>query len=672
MSNDDIYTEAREKFNTIMSASQDTREECTADRRFYSIAGAQWEGSLEDQFANKPRMEFNKIHLSIIRIINEYRNNRITVNFESDTEEELAELCDGLYRYDENKSEAQEAYDNAFEEAVGGGFGAFRFTTVYKDEEDPDDDEQQIVIEPIYDADSSVFFDLDAKRQDKRDADHCFVLTSMTPAAYEREWPDQAVSTWPKQNTDGYEFDWQTPDVVYVAEYYQIELRKETIHVWTRITGEEERLTTEEHEERKEELLSVGAKLDRTKKLRVRRVKKYLMSGGGILEECGYIAGKNIPIVPVYGKRWYVDNLERCMGHVRLAKDAQRLKNMQLSKLAEISAQSSVEKPIFTPEQIAGHQHLWNEDNVENYAYLLVNPITDPNGQPIPSGPLGYSKPPVIPPALAALLQITDADIEDLLGNQQNGEQLQGNISTNTAELIQTRLDMQTYIYLSNMAKSIKRGGEIYLSMAREVYVEKGRTMTTRDNEGITAKVELLQPMQGEDGELVTINDLSKAAFDVVVDVGPSSSTKKNATVRALTNMMSAVRDPQTAQVLLSMIMMNMEGEGIKDVKAFFRKKLVQQGVIKPTEIEQEEMAAEAEQAKANPSAEDKYMLAAAEEASAQALESQSDVILNQAKADKQRMEAAKVASEIENMKLEQALKVIQEFGARVTPEGVE
>jgi hypothetical protein len=35
----------------------------------------------------------------------------------------------------------------------------------------------------------------------------------------------------------------------------------------------------------------------------------------------------------VYGKRWFVDNIERCMGHVRLAKDPQRLKNMQLSKL---------------------------------------------------------------------------------------------------------------------------------------------------------------------------------------------------------------------------------------------------------------------------------------------------------------------------------------------------
>jgi hypothetical protein len=39
-----------------------------------------------------------------------------------------------------------------------------------------------------------------------------------------------------------------------------------------------------------------------------RRVHKYVMSGAEILDDCGLIAGPNIPIVPVYGKRWFVDN----------------------------------------------------------------------------------------------------------------------------------------------------------------------------------------------------------------------------------------------------------------------------------------------------------------------------------------------------------------------------
>jgi hypothetical protein len=102
------------------------------DRRFYSLAGSQWEGPLWDQYENKPKFEVNKIMLAVIRIVNEYRNNRITVDYVSKDgveNDKLAEVCDGLYRADEQASVADEAYDNAFEEAVGGGIGAWRLRT---------------------------------------------------------------------------------------------------------------------------------------------------------------------------------------------------------------------------------------------------------------------------------------------------------------------------------------------------------------------------------------------------------------------------------------------------------------------------------------------------------------------------------------------------------------
>jgi hypothetical protein len=166
-----IHQEAVDEFDKIQYALRDERLQCLQDRRFYSIAGAQWEGPLGEQFENKPRFEVNKIHLAVIRIINEYRNNRITVNFTSkagEDQEALAETCADLYRADEQDSIAEEALDNGFEEAVGGGIGAWRLRAVYEDEEDEDSDRQRIRIEPIFDADSSVFFDLNAKRHHHR------------------------------------------------------------------------------------------------------------------------------------------------------------------------------------------------------------------------------------------------------------------------------------------------------------------------------------------------------------------------------------------------------------------------------------------------------------------------------------------------------------------------
>jgi len=328
----DIHAAAIAEFDEIQSALRDERLQCLQDRRFYSIAGAQWEGPLQDQYENKPKFEVNKIMLAVIRVVNEYRNNRITVDFVSkdgEDNEKLAEVCNGLYRSDEQSSVASEAYDNAFEEAVGGGIGAWRLRTVYENEEDPEDDRQRIRIEPIFDADGSVFFDLGAKRQDKSDAKRCFVITSMTMGAYKEAWNDDPAS-WPKIVHQS-EFDWCTADIVYVAEYYKIEEKTETLRIYKNISGEEDRYTEsdfERDETLEETLYAVGSVEVRQKKIKTKRVHKYILSGSRILEDCGYIAGNCIPIVVVYGKRWFVDNIERCMGHVRLAKDAQRLKNM--------------------------------------------------------------------------------------------------------------------------------------------------------------------------------------------------------------------------------------------------------------------------------------------------------------------------------------------------------
>lgn len=647
-----IHQEAIEEFDDIISVQGDERLQCLRDRRFYSIAGAQWEGSLGDQFENKPKFEVNKVHLAVIRIINEYRNNRITVDFipkdgSSDANDRLADTCDGLYRADEEDSCAEEAYDNAFEEAVGGGFGAWRLRAEYEDEDDDENDHQRIRIEPIYDADSCVFFDSTAKRQDKADARRCFVLTSMSHSQYLDEWDDEPDS-WDREITQT-EFDWSTEDTIYVAEYYRVEHKRETIHIYQTLDGDEERYTDTDFEddpELEETLVSIGTRKIGEKKVKRRRVHKYIMSGGKILEDCGYIAGNNIPIVPVYGKRWFVDNIERCMGHVRLAKDAQRLKNMQLSKLGEISALSTVEKPILAPEQVAGHETIWAEDNLKNYPYLTLNPLVDDDGNIVATGPTAYTKPPQIPPAMAALLQITEQDMQDLLGNQQAGEELLPNISGKAVELIQNRLDMQTYIYMSNMSKAIKRSGEIWLGMAKEILVERGRKMKVVGRQWEVDSVELGRPIMDEDsGEVTYENDLSEAKFDISVDVGPSSSSKRQATVRALMGMMQIAQDPETLQVLGSMAMMNMEGEGIDEVRDYFREKLIKMGVVKPTEQEARDLMEAAQNQPPDPNAQ--YLQAAAEAETAKAAKARADTIYTVARAEETRAKTAETLSGI-------------------------
>jgi hypothetical protein len=363
--------------------------------------------------------------------------------------------------------------------------------------------------------------------------------------------------------------------------------------------------------------------------------------------------------VPVYGKRWFVDNVERCMGHVRLAKDAQRLKNMQLSKLGEISALSSVEKPILTPEQVAGHQVMWAEDNLKDYPYLLINPITGPDGSQSISGPVAYTRSPQIPPAMAALLQVTEQDMQDILGNPSGADKMVSNISGKAVEMIQQRLDMQTFIYMSNFAKAMKRCGEVWLSMAKDVYIEEGRTMKVITEDESTDTVKLMTPtIDQETGEVRMANDLSAAKFDVNVEVGPSSSSKRAATVRALTGMMQITQDPETLQVLGAMSMMNMEGEGIGEVRDFFRQRLIKMGVVKPTEKEMEALMAEAQNQKEDPNS--IFLQAAAEEAVAKAAQARASTIKTVADAELSRAKTAETLAKTGEIDQNMALSAIE------------
>ena len=643
-----VHSEAMRRFDIVQSAVREDRRLCLKDRRFYSIAGAQWEGRLGKQFENKPKLEINKIALSVMRIIGEQRNNRITVDFISKQkalDDTLANTLDGMYRSDEQDSVADEAYDNAFEEAVGGGIGAWRLRTVYEDPEDPESEFQRIAIEPIVDADSSVFFDLSAKRQDKKDAKFCFVVFSMTPEDYMLKWPDaQAPSTWDK-SIHQTEFDWNTPDTVYVAEYYVVEKEDVTVQIFETISGDEEKYIDPD-DEKLRELDAIGTVKVREKKIQKKRVRKYVLGGIDILEET-IIAGPNIPIVMSFGKRWFIDNLERTMGHVRLNKDPQRLKNMQMSYLAEISALSAIEKPIFYPEQVAGHQQRWAEDNLKNHPYLTINPITDKDGNVTAAGPIGYTKPPTVPLPLAKLLAITEQDMKDIQGNQQEGAKVAANLSGAAIGKIQMILGEQSFIYFSNHAKAIKRSGEIWLGMAKEIFVENDREVQLIGSQNNVSSIKLNQPeIDPETNQLVYKNDISKANFNIAVSVGPSSSSKKEAAIRTLTAILQQTSDPETQMILQSLILMNTEGEGLEDTQAYYRQKMLRMGVVQPNEKERKQLEEEAK--KQQPTPEDKFLLESAENEKAKAGKARSDTALSLEKTKKTAAETLEIFAGID------------------------
>jgi hypothetical protein len=187
--------------------------------------------------------------------------------------------------------------------------------------------------------------------------------------------------------------------------------------------------------------------------------------------------------------------------------------------------------------------------------------------------------------------------------------------------------------------------------------------MKSLDNAGEMSSVQLGVPAIDPNTGAVTIkNDMSRAKFDVAVDVGPTSSSKRSATVRALTGMMQMTPDPETQTILASMALMNMEGEGLREVRAFFRKRLVGMGVVEPTEEEMAEMQAAAQNQQPDPNA--LYLQAAAAEAQAKALKAEADTAHTIAKTQETEAKTFEVLAGIDDTERANALKM-QEMQAR-------
>lgn len=633
----DHLTDSLTQFDSIIVAVQEERATALQDRRFAFIAGAQWEDEWGEQFANVPMVEINKTAAGLDKIINDYRANRLTVNFrptDDKASEDTADMLDGLFRADAYRSKAQQALDNAFEEGAAGGYGGWRVTNEFEDEFDPDNEFQRIRTMAIMDADQSIFWDPNAQLYDKSDAKYCFVITAMARAAFEEEYPKASCVDFPDAGFKLH-YDWFTPDVIRVAEKYEVEIKSETLRKFSNaITGETQRFWESElSDEDAEDLITQGWTEEESRKVKRRRIAKTVMSGAEILKARKIIAGDCIPVVPYYGQRRFIDNMERAMGHVRKAKDGQRTYNTMISKMVETASLSPQERPIFTPQQIAGHETSWAEANINRAPYSLINPLIDErDGSIIQTQQVGMITPQQISPAIVGLIQIASADIENLTNAVDGADVAQANLSAEAMDIAATRTDAKSAIYMDNMKQSVQRWGEIWLGMAKEIYVEEGRRVETLGEGGEDGEAILVEPHTDESGKYSIRNDLARGKYKVISDVTEATATRRDKTSKTLVNVaqIAAATDPALAAAALNTALLNMDGEGMNDLQAWIRERLVQQGVVKPTDEEKRQMEEAAANQQPDPQAQ--ALQAVAQKEGALAVKAVADTKLSEAK----------------------------------------
>lgn len=667
----DLHALAMQEFDDSFLATEVSRENAAMARRFVNIRGAQWEWDEAKQFQNKMRMEIDHVSGAITRIKNEYRKSRIEAKFipaDGTDADALTDACASRYRADTCDARGREARDMAFDSAVEGGLGGLRLRAEYER-----DEYQRICLEPVNDAEACLYFDANAKLKDKSDAEHAFLITPWTRRAYIAKY-GEATASWPQMLVGKYKFQWfgDGTDLVYVCEYFLKEKRTDKYRVFEGFQGEKQEFLEDEiTDEDVADLKATGFEEIEGRSEDVDQVRKFIMNGAKVLEDGQVIPGRCIPLIPQYGHRTVVNHVEVFRGHALKSIDPQILYNLQVSKVAETAASSGVEKPIFLDEQIAPYQNEWQNDHIDNNAFLRIAAIRDANGNVIPGGPIAFTKSPDVAPAVAALVSLTKQDIRDQLGNQENGEQVMPDLSGVAMDLVQGRIDMQSFGYMDNAADAERRIAEIWQSMAADIYVEKGRKLKTMSEDGKRGMVEIGKMMlDKKTGKQVPEVDFSRAPNDVEVEVGPTSSSRRSAVVRTVSGLIDAAPDPETKTVLTHIALMNLEGEGIGALRDWSRGKLVAMGVEKPTKEEEAELAAEAAaQGEAPPDPQAMLAEAMAMEAKAKAMQAEANTALALARTKETEAKTAETLAGIPLAQQKQALETAKAIADDMRPE---
>ena len=606
------------------------RDKANEDMRFINVDGGMWEDFLEDYDDNRVRLEFDTVSDYINSFVGEWSLNRMGVDYKPDddfTSDDDAELLSGIYRSDFRDFSGRIALDNAVEEMATCGFGAYAITPQFEDDEDPENDHQRVHFEPIYNAFNTVLYDTTAKRIDKKDARHAHRLYEYTKDAFEMQYPDfEPVSAYVP---GGREFNNVTSkNCVYIARRYEVKKTRTKVHVYNNLAnGEVEVFTDEEHkliEDELREMIQQGRySFVRERYLMRREIYSSLFNGETFIEKPRRIAGKWIPIVPVYGFRAYVDGQEWYRGLVRKLKDAARGFNVQMSQLMEDAASHGGQIPIFMREQIEAADVRSNWADKKNKAFLYVDPVLDGDGNIIASGPIGYDHPGSLDPNAAALLEIIPNYIQSITGGAPQ-DTIDPDASGKAINALIRQKNIKTQRLNANIETSLIYSGEVYQSIAAEVY-SAPRLMRTLGKDGSEGKSMLMKTIADkETGKLVIANNLKGKKFRVYPDTGPQYESERENTVENLKGVLDYLQDNQFAQkytpAVISMILQNISGVGLDPLKELARRDMLLQGLVEPETEEDQEFLESIQQENNQPDPQTQLIesMAAKEQAEAQ------------------------------------------------------
>lgn len=523
----DILKTAVERYDLAWQHEEHNINEAYDDLQF--IAGEQWEPSIakERQTDGRPMLTVNMLPKFIKQITGDMRMNKPAIKVRpvgGGADKDRAEIYTGLIRNIETLSDASTVYTRGGESASRCGIGGWVIETDYSDD---DAFLQNIRLKYISDP-LNILFDPDAKEISREDAKWAFWVRAFSYDAYKLRWPDAKVSSWDAARTLGMGTDWYNEDEVKVAWYWVKKPIAKTLGQMA--DGSVVDMATHD-----------GEPPLKTRIVNSHKVCQYVITASEILEGPIEWAGKYIPIVPVIGEEIPIENRTVRHGAIRWAKDPQRMYNYHQSTAVEAHALAPKAPFILTADQVKGREAQWRQANRRNLPYLTYNPDGTAPPPQRSSASTDIS-------ASMALADKSENDMYATIGIYPPSLGAKSNEQSGKAILARQReADVGSYVYIDNLAKAIAYTGRQLIDLIPHIY-DTQRVIRILAEDGTEDEVVINQP--GMDGQFM--NDMTVGKYDVVVETGPSFTTKRQESAQAMQEF--AAQNGQVAGVVMDLI----------------------------------------------------------------------------------------------------------------------
>lgn len=579
-----VYREGLDRFHVIESKEKEGRRLGVEDIRFAQTPDGQWDDIAKRNRAGRPRYTLNQIAAAIDTIVGDQRQNEIGAKVIALSEaSNEAETYEGIIRNIEAQSSAKNIYDSAFDEQLNSGYGGWRVTTEFNDD---DSFEQDIKLEPIHSATTSLWFDPDAKQYDKRDAKWAFLTWTISIEQFNRKYPKATVTDFNQKVYQSNQCNtWFKGDNVRLAEYWRKVPVKRRIGLLTDgrvidLDDEDAGLAT---------LAASGITVAKERMADSHKVERYIMNGAEVLEGPVDWAGKYIPLIPLYGKINYIENETHVRGLVRFAKDAQRVYNYLRSFLVETTALTPKDPYWLTAKQAKGYEGQLARMAIDNPPFQLYNEDSTSPGPPKRSGA------PTVQSAMIEQAQSAQLDITKTLGVAAGTPQPAAGTdldmrSGKAIEAQARRGDAGAFVFTDNLVKSIEYSNVVLVDLIPRI-IDTERTIRIMQPDGTVEIKPINQTVIGENGRPVIINDLAAGKYDVVAKTGPLYATQREKAATTLQEL--AVSNPVFAEVTPDLIAKSLDTPISDQLHERIRKQMISNGMVEPTEEEAQELQVE-------------------------------------------------------------------------------